>query len=427
MDVTTGAPPTQPLRGLLDMVQDGLAQALNSPVWSRTDAESADGLEQVHQIVAMAEALRLRLIHDADTRELASQAGATSTAAWLRHKLKLHPSAVGADVKLAKALETNLQATGQALAAGRISALHAKIIRESINLLPKDISDDQKREGEARLLQLATQHDPKELRQLGIHLYETIDPEDAERRLGEQLERERKRAEQKRSITFSHSGPGLQSARVQLPVDEMARLKALLDPLARPRKTDANGPDTRTASRRLGDAFVELLDLTLAAGEAPTRGGTKPQIIITMTLAQLVTGIGYATLDSGEQISAETARLLACDADVIPAVLDGKGQVLDLGRTTRFFTAAQRHALGIRDSMECNFPARDRPAKWCDAHHITHWADGGLTDLNNDVLLCGAHHNLIHNSDWQARTGPNGRPEYIPPPWIDINQHPIRT
>ncbi|WP_272944054.1 DUF222 domain-containing protein [Actinopolymorpha alba] len=66
-----------------------------------------------------------------------------------------------------------------------------------------------------------------------------------------------------------------------------------------------------------------------------------------MTLAQLVTGIGYATLDSGEQISAETARLLACDADVIPAVLDSKGQVLDLGRTTRFFTAAQRHALGI--------------------------------------------------------------------------------
>ncbi len=64
-----------------------------------------------------------------------------------------------------------------------------------------------------------------------------------------------------------------------------------------------------------------MLDLALAAGEAPTRGGTKPQIIITMTLAQLVTGIGYATLDSGEQISAETARLLACDADVIPAAL----------------------------------------------------------------------------------------------------------
>ncbi|WP_237742655.1 DUF222 domain-containing protein [Actinopolymorpha alba] len=359
MDVTTGAPPTRPLRGLPDMVQDGLAQALKSSFWSCTDADTADGLEQVHQIVAMAEALRLRLIHDVDTRELASQAGATSTAAWLRHKLHLRPGAVGADVKLAKALEANLQATGQALVAGRISAPHAKIIRESINLLPNDISDDQKREGETRLLELATQHDPKELRQLGNQLYEAIAPEEAERRLGEQLERERKRAEQKRSITFSQAGPGLHSARIQLPVDEMARLKALLDPLAGPRKTDANGPDTRTASRRLGDAFVEMLDLALAAGEAPTRGGTKPQIILTMTLAQLVTGIGYATLDSGEQISAETARLLACDADVIPAVLDGKGHVLDLGRTTRFFTAAQRHALGIRDGMECNFPDCD--------------------------------------------------------------------
>ncbi|WP_020576404.1 HNH endonuclease signature motif containing protein [Actinopolymorpha alba] len=427
MEITTGAPPTHPVLGLMGAVDSMLADILESPIWSCTDAERAEAVELAHKIVGRSEALRLRTIHDVDTHELASQAGATSTAAWLRHKLHLHPGAIGADVKLAKALETNLQATGQALAAGRISLQHAKIIRESINLLPKDISDDQKREGEARLLQLATRHDPKELRQLGIHLYETIDPEDAERRLGEQLERERKRAEQKRSITFSHSGPGLQSARVQLPTDEMARLKALLDPLARPRKTDANGPDTRTASRRLGDAFVELLDLTLAAGEAPTRGGTKPQIIITMTLAQLVTGIGYATLDSGEQISAETARLLACDADVIPAVLNGKGQVLDLGRTTRFFTTAQRHALGIRDGMECNFPSCDRPAKWCDAHHITHWADGGRTDLNNGVLLCGAHHNLIHNSDWQVRTGPNGRPEYIPPPWIDINQRPIRT
>ncbi|WP_337587601.1 hypothetical protein [Actinopolymorpha alba] len=47
--------------------------------------------------------------------------------------------------------------------------------------------------------------------------------------------------------------------------------------------------------------------------------------------------------------------------------------------------------------------------------------------MNNGVLLCSAHHNVIHNSGWQVCMGPNGRPEYIPPPWIDINQRPIRT
>uniref|UniRef100_UPI000477D90E DUF222 domain-containing protein n=1 Tax=Actinopolymorpha alba TaxID=533267 RepID=UPI000477D90E len=134
MEITTGAPPTHPVLGLMGAVDSMLADILESPIWSYTDAERAEAVELAHKIVGRSEALRLRTIHDVDAHELASQAGATSTAAWLRHKLHLHPGAIGADVKLAKALETNLQATGQALAAGRISFLHAKIIRESINL-----------------------------------------------------------------------------------------------------------------------------------------------------------------------------------------------------------------------------------------------------------------------------------------------------
>jgi hypothetical protein len=53
----------------------------------------------------------------------------------------------------------------------------------------------------------------------------------------------------------------------------------------------------------------------------------------------------------------------------------------------------------------------------CDAHHVVHWADGGGTDLANLVLLCRAHHRVIHTTGWEVRISPRDRqPEFRPPP-----------
>jgi hypothetical protein len=120
-------------------------------------------------------------------------------------------------------------------------------------------------------------------------------------------------------------------------------------------------------------------------------------------------------------------RKLACDAQVIPALLGSDGQPLDLGRSTRTFTAAQRRALGLRDGPGCAFPGCDRPIAWCDAHHIVHWSDGGHTDLTNGVLLCAHHHTLIHHGDWTVRITACGRPEFLPPTWIDPQRRPRRN
>jgi hypothetical protein len=50
------------------------------------------------------------------------------------------------------------------------------------------------------------------------------------------------------------------------------------------------------------------------------------------------------------------------------------------------------------------------------AHHIIHWADGGPTDLNNLVLLCGEHHRILHHTPWQVRINPDDHlPEFLPP------------
>ena len=109
-------------------------------------------------------------------------------------------------------------------------------------------------------------------------------------------------------------------------------------------------------------------------------------------------------------------KRLACDAEVIPAVLGSLGEVLDVGRTQRLVTTAIWKTLVLRD-RHCRFPGCRRMPLACDAHHLQHWADGGHTSLDNLVLLCRAHHTLLHATPWQARLNPiDRRPEFRRPP-----------
>jgi hypothetical protein len=94
---------------------------------------------------------------------------------------------------------------------------------------------------------------------------------------------------------------------------------------------------------------------------------------------------------------------------LLPPTLGGApSQPLDLGRTTRIISPAQRAALAVRD-RGCVFPGCERPLAWCDAHHLWHWVDGGPTDLWNLALVCRAHHRSVHEGGWQLTRGPDGR------------------
>ncbi|WP_158647606.1 HNH endonuclease signature motif containing protein [Actinoplanes sp. ATCC 53533] len=138
-------------------------------------------------------------------------------------------------------------------------------------------------------------------------------------------------------------------------------------------------------------------------------------------------GNGVGWLDTGAPISPAEARRLACDAHIVPAVLGGDSQVLDLGRARRLFTGPLRRALILRDHG-CAFPHCDRPARWTEGHHLIPWADGGTTTLANASLVCRRHHRLLHNdSGWQARLGPDGHPEFLPPATLDPERRPQRN
>ena len=123
-----------------------------------------------------------------------------------------------------------------------------------------------------------------------------------------------------------------------------------------------------------------------------------------------------AAPDCGTEISASVARMLAADAEIIPVVLGGRSQPLDLGTGRRYFSRAQRRAMVIRDGG-CVGPACDAPPGWCDGAHIRP-AGYGPTSLENGVLLCWRCHLLLDQHGWQIhRIG--DRWWWTPPPWID--------
>lgn len=71
-------------------------------------------------------------------------------------------------------------------------------------------------------------------------------------------------------------------------------------------------------------------------------GGTGATVVVTMTLDSLLGGLAEAVLDNGDRISAATARRLACESGIVPVVLGGRSEVLDLGRRRRYHSKAQR-------------------------------------------------------------------------------------
>jgi hypothetical protein len=136
-------------------------------------------------------------------------------------------------------------------------------------------------------------------------------------------------------------------------------------------------------------------------------GKVAATVVVNIDAQQLRQDLRAAHLDIDEEISAAEARRLACGAGILPAILGGPSQPLDLGRTQRFFTEAQRVALATRHTT-CLADACDRPFAWTELHHRDPWSQGGQTDLGNAEPLCGFHHRLIHDPAYLHRRRADG-------------------
>jgi hypothetical protein len=391
-------------------------------VWSLTDSDLTVELAHVFADEQRLAARRLQLVREIDRRDLARQCGVTSTVAWLRDGLRISAGIAKRWVELARALDSTALVTAEALSAGVVNEEQAAVIVRSLSNLD-DASQEDRAKAELALIERAAQFEPLSLGKLGTRILEHVAPQVAEERLGKQLERDEARAARDRTLTLSPDGTGRVRLTGWLETDAAAIVTAALDPLTAPSGLDT---DDRTPGQRRADALVDVCRMALACGELPDNGGDRPQIVVTVDNDSLVGRIGAGMLDNGVSLTPEAVRRLACDASIIPAVLSGQSQVLDVGRERRLFTGPLRRALVLRDGG-CAFPGCDRPPRWCDGHHIQHWSDGGPTNLDNAVLLCGFHHRLIHHGGWQVQLGPDRLPGFLPPRWLDPQQVPRRN
>jgi Domain of unknown function (DUF222)/HNH endonuclease len=149
--------------------------------------------------------------------------------------------------------------------------------------------------------------------------------------------------------------------------------------------------DTRGAPQRQAEALADVCAYALNHGDVPECGGRKPHLNVLIRLADLENRACGAMLDFGGKLSPHSLRMLACDAAVVPIVMNGAGQPLDVGRATRTVPDGLRRAVTARD-RGCAHPGCDRPVSWCEIHHVVPWEDGGPTSLDNLVMLCKAHH-----------------------------------
>ena len=170
---------------------------------------------------------------------------------------------------------------------------------------------------------------------------------------------------------------------------------ALPDPI--PRETPGGRPVAAPEVR--GQAFCQLIE-RFPTDRLPTTGGVNAQVVVTIPMATLEGRLAASqVLGSDLEVSPSAARRLACAAGVIPAILDGRSQVLDLGRRRRLHTKAQRLALAIQQQGYCAAEGCDLPATWADAHHLTAWSAGGKTTTTDGVLLCPRHHTHAHQRE----------------------------
>ncbi|WP_122818956.1 HNH endonuclease signature motif containing protein [Nocardioides pantholopis] len=404
-----------PVARAVAYVQEALDGVAEAPVWSLDAAEAGAALLDLTSEIARLHELRLRVAAQAHTVETGAAVGATSTANWWAHEARLTRPEAHRLMRLARALDTpRHDPVRDALAAGRVNLDQAQVIVDAVEDLPAEYVDEDARvRAEEFLLGQARHHDAIALRRLGKRLIEVIAPEHADAVEAARLEREEAAARAAARLTMSDDGHGKTYGRFTIPTHHAAMLRTALLAIAAPKHQHAvNGAGTGAGERRpgperMGQAFCEYVE-RYPVDRLPDAGGVAATIVVTMEMESLVGGLRAAQLATGETISASEARRLACEAGIIPAVLDGAGQPLDVGRTRRLFTKAQRTAMGLRDGG-CTAEGCDWPPGLCHGHHVIPWHLGGETSLTNGRLLCPRHHARAHDPAYETRVLSGGK------------------
>jgi hypothetical protein len=361
-------------------------------------AEKQSALVRLTEVRSQLDALLARVLGASD--DVAEALGLRDAAAWLAVETRTTRREARRDLALGRALEAHPW-VATALTSGALRSEQARVVAEAVDALPAHVEASVRDDAEEALLGLALQHDARELKQIGKRILDVVAPEVGESHEEAVLRAEEDRATAGVELTLVDDGEGRCHGRFVVPSHVGAMLKRHLLALANPARhagdelRDESG-EWKPLRRRLGEALVEYVE-RYPVDATPQTAGVSATVVVTMTIEQLLGESATALLDDGSRMSAGQARRLACEAGIIPVVLDSRSVPLDMGRTARLFTKAQRIALGLRDGG-CTARGCETSASGCHAHHDDPWSRGGLTDRANGRLLCPRHHRLAHDS-----------------------------
>ncbi len=348
-------------------------------------------LEEQLQLVGRCES-RLAAVKADRLAALARRDGEAQAADVLRNDVGQSRGSAKREVRLAGQL-AKVPRTAGALAEGAITPQHARLIAEAAEQAPPGAPID---EGE---LLAAAGREPADLfgRTVREHLNE---------RSGDDLEERRKRQRAQRRLTIKQQPDGMFELFGRFDPVTGSRIETAITAAAN-RLWHAEDPESRpTPRQRMADAFEMLV--AHGGGDDNAKGAAPGvDLLVIVDYDTLAGRLANPRLADGTPLSAEELLRLACDAKILPAIFDQKGQPLWLGRGRRHASAAQRTALVARDGGCIGCGASPNR---CQAHHIRHWEHGGTTDIDNMCLLCyHCHHHEVHINGAQIVRGPDGR------------------
>ena len=380
---------------LIDVAGDGLASlAAGVAVLAAEDvittpvAALAEEIVALHRHLAQVQGHIVRRVAAVDMRTNGQIEGHLSTASWLQGACSTTHGYASDLVRTSRWLDSRPE-TAAALQAGSISYPHAQVITRTLADLPVRHHDS----AEKLLLEATQGLDPGRLRVVGTRMRETINRDHAER--------SSRHDHGRRYLHVSQTLDGMVAIDGRLDAEAGGVLLSALMPLSAPLGPD----DTRVPAQRRADALTEMAQQVLTTGHVPTVSSHRPSVNVTIGLPSLrkQPGTPGGELNWTGPVTAEMVQRIGCDANITRIVLGPKSEVLDVGRSKRLVTPAQRKALAIRDNG-CTWPGCSRPHWWTDAHHVVPWHKGGATDLANLRLLCRTHHRRAHDQERRERS-----------------------
>jgi Domain of unknown function (DUF222)/HNH endonuclease len=325
-----------------------------------------------------------RLLHLVNETRAFAHDGYSSSTALLKHRMSLHPGEAQRLVTRANGLaESPLAAL--AFEKGLLSGSQVDVLLETKCRAPERFTED---ESELVAIALGT---PliRELRKRLDYWLDRVAKED--------LADERNLVHDLRSLNLRRDGD-MMRINGWVDIESGEEMRARLEP-----GPPAPGDERSTPARR-ADLLVDILN----------GAGNRPGLIVHVSAETLFEGKpGISETELGTFLTGDEISRISCDSNLTRVLFGPDSQPLDVGRTKRLVTPALRIGVVSRD-VHCIFPGCDRPASWCDIHHLIPWSEGGPTSLENLVMVCRHHHTLVHEGGWQMKGTPGHLAFYRP-------------